>query len=64
VSVEKVPQLMLVAVQCSSYKQAPEFSMLLFTIPFGDLLLMMGHQSRSNGLSWKGGSLEVAMRQF
>jgi hypothetical protein len=49
VSVEKVPQLMLVAVQCSGYKQL-EFSMLLFTIPFGGLLLMMGHQSRSEAL--------------
>src|SRR5260370_11106975 len=28
----------------------PEFSMLLFTIPFGGLLLMMGHQSRSEAL--------------
>jgi hypothetical protein len=28
----------------------PEFSMLLFTITFGGLLLMMGHHSaRSNG---------------
>jgi hypothetical protein len=48
VSVEKVPQLMLAAVPWVISR--PEFSMLLFTISFGGLLLMMGHQSRSEAL--------------
>jgi hypothetical protein len=49
VCVEKVPQLMLVAVRGSGYKQArvPDAAVHRY---FGGLLFMMGHHSRSESL--------------
>src|SRR5262245_5212285 len=47
VSVEKVPQLMLVAVHVHVISRP---AMLLFTATFGGLLLMMGSHSRSESL--------------